>query len=122
MTFKVAITNPRGTSFEHESVALSKIDAEIVPVFADDEASYIAQVADADAIIAGAKQAFLDGDDWAYLAGLVAVLLGAALVFFLFPKKEDEEALLAAYQAEDSGATRQLPDAPLEPEPLGADA
>ena len=76
----------------------------------------------ADAIIAGAKQAFLDGDDWAYLAGVVSVLLGAALVFFLFPKKEDEEALLAAYQAEDSGATRQLPDAPLEPEPLGADA
>ena len=55
MTFKVAITNPRGTSFEHESVALNQIDAEIVPVFADDEAAYIAQVADADAIIAGLK-------------------------------------------------------------------
>jgi hypothetical protein len=76
----------------------------------------------ADAIVAGAKQAFLDGDDWAYLAGVVSVLLGATLVYFLFPKKEDEEALLAAYHAEDSGTTRRLPDAPIEPEPLGADA
>ncbi|MGE3910918.1 MAG: C-terminal binding protein [Chloroflexota bacterium] len=55
MTFKVAITNPRSASFEHENVALSQIDAEIVPIYADDEESYIAQVADADAIIAGLK-------------------------------------------------------------------
>ena len=53
MTFKVAITNPRGTSFEHESVALDQIDAEIVPIFADDEESYAQQIADADAVIAG---------------------------------------------------------------------
>ena len=38
----------------------------------------------------------------AYTAGIVAVLLGAGLVFFLFPKKEGEEALLAQYQAEDT--------------------
>ena len=31
----------------------------------------------ADAIIAGAKEAFLEGDDWAYTAGVVAILLGA---------------------------------------------
>ena len=76
----------------------------------------------ADAIVAGAKQAFLDGDDWAYLAGVVSVLLGAALVYFLFPRKEDEEALLAAYQAEDTGAATRRAGAPLESEPLGADA
>jgi D-3-phosphoglycerate dehydrogenase / 2-oxoglutarate reductase len=55
MTFKVAITNPRGTSFEHERVALDPIDAEIVPIFADDEESYAQQIADADAVIAGLK-------------------------------------------------------------------
>jgi D-3-phosphoglycerate dehydrogenase len=55
MTLKVAITNPRGTSFEHESVALDPIDAEIVPIFADDEESYAQQIADADAVIAGLK-------------------------------------------------------------------
>ena len=76
----------------------------------------------ADAIVAGAKQAFLDGDDWAYLAGVVSVLLGAALVYFLFPRKEDEEALLAAYQAEDTGAATRRAGAPPESEPLGADA
>ena len=41
--------------------------------------------------------------DWAYTAGIVAILLGATLVFFLFPKHEDEERLLAQYHAEDTG-------------------
>jgi EmrB/QacA subfamily drug resistance transporter len=52
-------------------------------------------------IIAGAKQSFVDGQDWAYLAGVIAIVLGAALVFFCFPKKEEEQRLLASYQAED---------------------
>jgi MFS transporter, DHA2 family, multidrug resistance protein len=55
-------------------------------------------------ITAGAKQSFLDGADWAYTAGIVAILLGGALVFFLFPRKEQEEALLARYQREDANA------------------
>jgi MFS transporter, DHA2 family, multidrug resistance protein len=58
-------------------------------------------------IIAGAKTAFLQGDQWAYLAGIVAVLLGATLVFLMFPKRDEETRLLAAYQAEDSGATAE---------------
>ena len=53
-------------------------------------------------IIAAAKTSFLQGDQWAYLAGIVAILLGGALVFFLFPKKDEEEALLARYHAEDA--------------------
>lgn len=52
-------------------------------------------------IVAAAKSSFLQGDEWAYIAGMVAILLGAALVFFLFPKKDEEEALLARYHAED---------------------
>src|SRR3954469_6666879 len=54
-------------------------------------------------ITAAAKQSFLDGDQWAYTAGLVAVLLGAALVVFCFPKKAEEDELLARYHAEDTG-------------------
>jgi len=54
-------------------------------------------------IIDGAKSAFLKGDQWAYLAGIVAVLLGAVLVWFFFPAKEREEELLASYHAEDVG-------------------
>jgi hypothetical protein len=57
-----------------------------------------------DNIIAGAKTAFLQGDQWAYLAGIIAVLLGAALVFFMFPKRDDERRLLASYTAEDAEA------------------
>lgn len=53
-------------------------------------------------IIAAAKTSFLQGDEWAYAAGIVAIVLGAALVFFRFPRKSDEEALLAQYNAEDA--------------------
>src|SRR3954453_16983124 len=53
-------------------------------------------------ITAAAKQSFLQGDQWAYTAGLVAVVLGAVLVYFMFPAKEPEEELLTAYLAEDT--------------------
>jgi len=56
-------------------------------------------------IIAAAKSSFLQGDEWAYIAGIVAILLGAALVFFRFPKKEREEELLEQYHAEDTSDT-----------------
>jgi EmrB/QacA subfamily drug resistance transporter len=53
-------------------------------------------------IIEAAKVSFLQGDAWAYSAGIVAILLGAALVFFAFPKRDEEERLLAQYGAEDA--------------------
>ncbi|WP_334141054.1 MFS transporter [Rhabdothermincola sp.] len=53
-------------------------------------------------IIEGARQAFVDGQRWAYLAGSVAVLAGGALVYFLFPKRDTEQQLLARYHAEDA--------------------
>jgi MFS family permease len=53
-------------------------------------------------ITEAAKQSFLAGDQWAYLAGIVAVLLGASLVYFKFPKKDEERRLLAEYRAEDA--------------------
>ena len=57
-----------------------------------------------DQIVSGAKTAFLHGDQWAYLAGMVAVLLGGVLVFFCFPKMERERQLLAEYHSEDVAA------------------
>jgi hypothetical protein len=56
----------------------------------------------ADAITSAATSSFLDGDDWAYTAGIVAVLAGAVLVFFLFPKMSEERRLLAEYHAQDT--------------------
>jgi cell division protein FtsW (lipid II flippase) len=62
----------------------------------------------ANQIIAGAKTSFLSGADWAYTAGIVAILIGATVVFLLFPKKDKEEALLAEYHAIDSGSRRAV--------------
>jgi MFS transporter, DHA2 family, multidrug resistance protein len=53
-------------------------------------------------ITAAAKESFLDGADWAYTAGIVAILFGAALVFLRFPRREEEQRLLAQYHAEDT--------------------
>jgi MFS transporter, DHA2 family, multidrug resistance protein len=55
-----------------------------------------------DAIVAGAQSAFIDGQDWAYTAGLVAVALGAVLVYFMFPKHARERELLSEYEQADS--------------------
>jgi len=55
-------------------------------------------------IVAAAQQSFVDGANWAYAAGVIAIVLGAALVFFMFPKHADEERLLAEYHAEDTTA------------------
>jgi hypothetical protein len=53
-------------------------------------------------IIAGAQQSFIDGQKWAYTAGIVAVLGGAALVALAFPRRDEERALLISYQQADA--------------------
>ena len=72
-------------------------------------------------ILDAAKSSFLDGDQWAYTAGAVAILLGAALVFFMFPKMGEEEELRAAYHAEDTprsaGSAREIAGELREPAP-----
>jgi hypothetical protein len=71
-----------------------------------------------DTIVAAAKTSFLQGDEWAYLAGIVAVVAGGALVFSCFPRKRREERLLAEYQALDAA---RVPEegAELQPAPVG---
>ena len=53
-------------------------------------------------ITAAARSSFLSGDQWAYTAGVVAVLIGAALVAGCFPGRDRERELLAEYHATDS--------------------
>jgi DHA2 family multidrug resistance protein-like MFS transporter len=55
-------------------------------------------------ITAAAKSSFLAGDQSAYIAGIIAVLLGAALVFFIFPKAERERTLQEEYHQQDTVA------------------
>jgi hypothetical protein len=59
-----------------------------------------------DAITAGAESSFVTGANWAYVAGIIAIVIGATLVFLLFPKKENERQLLADYHAQDTQAVR----------------
>ncbi len=66
----------------------------------------------AEQITAGARTSFLDGADWAYTAGIVAIILGAVIVFFLFPKRDAERQLLVRYHQEDAGAVARAVESP----------
>jgi MFS transporter, DHA2 family, multidrug resistance protein len=50
-------------------------------------------------IVSAAKSSFLQGDQWAYAAGIIAIAVGAVIVFFLFPRKTREQELLREYAA-----------------------
>ena len=56
-------------------------------------------------ITAAARESFLQGANWAYAAGILAVLLGAALVAWKFPRHAAELEDLKAYAREDEGAS-----------------
>ena len=51
-------------------------------------------------ITSAAKDSFLQGDQWAYLAGLVMVVIGMFVVWRFYPKHSDEVALKAEYAKE----------------------
>jgi EmrB/QacA subfamily drug resistance transporter len=94
--------------------------AQLTKSFAGAEAIAAQYPQYSDAIIAGAKQAFLDGDDWAYAAGVVSILVGAVLVYLMFPKYEDERRLLASYHEQDTAAAAAREDVgTLAPSPAG---
>ena len=56
----------------------------------------------AGAIVAGARKSFLDGGDWTYAAGMIAVAVGICVVFFLFPRHDAELAMLERFHTEDA--------------------
>jgi hypothetical protein len=55
-------------------------------------------------ITAAAKTSFLQGSDEAYIAGLIAIVIGAGLTFAFFPKKAAEDKLHADFAAQDGPA------------------
>ena len=56
----------------------------------------------AQAIVEAAKESFLQGANWAYAAGIVAILVGAAVTWFCYPNKVGEQALLGQYEQQDA--------------------
>ena len=99
--YAAAVTAAIGSSPDQAEVTNS-VQAQLTKSFSSAEAvaqrypQYSQQITDA------ARQAFLDGDQWAYTAGLVAIVLGAILVYFAFPRRDAERVLLAAYRKQDS--------------------
>ena len=98
----------------------SSVQAQLTKSFSSAEAVAQQYPQYATAITEGAKASFLAGAEWAYIAGIVAVLIGAAVVFRFFPKKADEERLLAEYHAEDAGQGPPTPEAPSDAAPQPA--
>ena len=92
-----------GSSPEQAQIT-SSVQSQLTKSFAGAEAVAAQYPQYATEITEAAKTSFLQGDQWAYMAGIIAVLVGAAVVFILFPKKDDEEALLAEYAAQDAAA------------------
>jgi MFS family permease len=84
------------------------VESQLTKSFASAEATAQQYPQYTSQITAAAKASFLSGDQWAYTAGIVAIILGAVLVFFMFPKKDDEQRLLVAYHAEDVGRRRDV--------------
>ena len=78
------------------------IETQLVKSFAGAEQIAAQYPQYASGITAGAKASFLAGDQSAYIAGIVAVLLGGVLVFFFFPKQAAEQAMLAEFEREDA--------------------
>ena len=94
-TSTIAASPQASSVSEQTQVALEKSFAGAVNI-AETYPQYAQQ------IIAAARSAFLDGDTRAYAAAIGIVLIGAALVFFVFPKHDAETALLERYAAEDA--------------------
>ena len=103
-----AFVSAIGSSSEASKVS-PEVQSELTKSFAGAEQVAQQYPKYADQITAAAKSSFLQGDDWAYSAGVVAILLGAVLVFFFFPRKEAEQQLLRDYAAQDAPAAIEPP-------------
>jgi hypothetical protein len=117
MTAAIA-SDPNGQQISDE------VETQLTKSFASAEAVAKQYPQYADQITAAARSSFLKGDDWAYGAGIAAVLIGGAIIFFLFPSKAEEGQLLAEYHAQDTAAQPAAPEParPTAPSPGATEA
>ncbi|MBI2705565.1 MAG: MFS transporter, partial [Actinobacteria bacterium] len=95
---KAVAASPNAAQVSDDTLATLQKSFSSAAELADQYPQYSSQ------IISAAKESFVSGQDWAYLVGIVAIVLGAALVYFCYPSKEDENRLLGEYEAEDQAA------------------
>ena len=93
----------------------SSAEAVLTKSFSSAEAAAHQYPQYAKAITAGAKSSFLSGADGAYTAGIIAVALGAVIVFFLFPRRDEEQRLLNSYHGQDAEPPSTTARASAEP-------
>jgi hypothetical protein len=99
----------------HGSEVTSNVENELTKSFSSASATAQQYPQYSKQIIAAAKTSFLDGANWAYTAGIVAVVLGFVLVFFMFPKRDHEVELLQEYHDTDVAAEGAAPAAAASP-------
>jgi MFS transporter, DHA2 family, multidrug resistance protein len=99
-----AAANAAIASSPHQAKITDNVQGELTKSFSSAADAATQYPRYTEQIVAAAKTSFLQGDQWAYTAGIVAIILGAVLVFFCFPKGEEEKRLLAEYHAEDVSA------------------
>lgn len=99
--YAAAMVSQIGSSAEASKVTAS-MQSQLTKSFASAETAAKQYPQYADAITQAAKESFLSGQDWAYLAGIIAVLIGALIVLWKFPRAARERELLAQYHAEDN--------------------
>lgn len=99
--FAEAASNEIGNA-PHRAMVTTSVENELTKSFSSAEAVAHRYPQYAHAITAGARAAFLSGADWSYGVGMIAIALGAALIYFLFPGREDERRLLAEYSKQDA--------------------
>lgn len=87
------------------SSVTASTQAQLTKSFAGAEQIAAQHPKDSQAIIDGARTAFLSGDHWAYLSGIAFVLLGAGLVAWRFPGNAAERRLLDEYHDADSSVS-----------------
>jgi EmrB/QacA subfamily drug resistance transporter len=106
--YAAAMLSQIGASAEASQISAS-VQSQLTKSFGSAETIAQQYPQYADAIVQAAKDSFLQGQDWAYLAGIIAVLVGAVLVLWKFPSAAGERELLERYRLEDAGADSVAP-------------
>ncbi len=96
-------------SAPNKSLITNNIQNELTKSFSSAESVANQYPHYASVITAAARSSFVSGSDWSYVAGIIAIVIGAALIFFLFPGKDDETRLLAEYEAQDAPSQAASP-------------